>query len=98
MFKSILSSKKNSDPDFFMVTPQVDSSKENYPAWTNPASPAKTRPEKPKKSRTKDTPAEPVAMEEAFDKLLVSRERYAMYANSVDALVGRTTDSQHVAA
>lgn len=72
MFKSILPSKKNTDPDFFMVTPQVDSSKENYPAWGNNANTVKPRTEKPKKSKSKDTPVEPAAMEEAFDKLLVS--------------------------
>lgn len=72
MFKSILPSKKVPDAEFFMVTPQVDSSKENYPAWGSAPNTAKTRADKPKKSKSKDTSFEPVAMEEAFDKLLVS--------------------------
>ncbi|KAI0687738.1 armadillo-type protein [Cytidiella melzeri] len=73
MFKSILPSKKLPDPDFFMVTSPTsptEGAKENYPALSTAANTTKTRSEKPKKPKGKGSPVEPVAMEQAFDKLL----------------------------
>lgn len=78
MFKSILPSKKIPDSEFFMVTPQAVSSKENYPAWTSNGNVSKPRIEKSRKSKGKDTPVESVAMEEAFDKLLVSCKHHGV--------------------
>lgn len=76
MFKSILPSRKIPDAEFFMVTSPTsptEGSKENYPALNTTTNTTKSRAEKPKKSKSKDSPVEPVAMEQAFDKLLVSR-------------------------
>lgn len=86
MFKSILPSKKVPDAEFHMITPPVDSSKENYPAFA-PANTGKTRLDKPKKSKSKDTtPVEPAAMEEAFDRLLVGARRHVTQPKNADAL------------
>lgn len=76
MFKSILPSKRLPDADFFMVTSPTEGSKENFPALatvTTNTPLAKNRGvDKVKRGKTKETSLEPVAMEQAFDKLLVS--------------------------
>ena len=92
MFKSILTSKKVPDAEFLIVSPQADSSKENYPAWSGAPNTGKTRGEKPKKSKGKDSPVEPAAMEEAFDKLLVSVKRLVSHPNKAHARVGRASN------
>jgi hypothetical protein len=87
MFKSILPSKKVPDADFFMVTSPTlpsEGAKENYPALATTTNTTKIRAEKPKKSKTKDLPMEPVAMEQAFDKLLVSLH-YTCHGTKVDS-------------
>lgn len=73
MFKSILPSRKMSETDFFMVTPPVDSHKENYPALATTTNTTKSKPEKQKKSKSKDSPVETFETEQAFDQLLVRR-------------------------
>lgn len=69
MFKSILPSRKLPDGDFLMVTSPLDGSKENYPALTTTTN--MTTKLKVKKSKSRDSPVEPVATEQAFDQLLV---------------------------
>ena len=68
MFKSILPSRKMPDADFLIVSPQVDSHKENYP--TSAMNTTKT---KSKKSKDKESPVsmDVVQTEQAFDQLLV---------------------------
>ena len=71
MFKSILPSRKMSDSDFLMITSPVDSHKENYPAM--PPTATATTKTKSKKSKGKESPMEAMAMDQAFDQLLVRR-------------------------
>lgn len=72
MFKSILPSRKLPDGDFLMVTSPLDGAKENYPALTATTNmTTKFKPDKVKKSKSRDSPVQPVATEQAFDQLLV---------------------------
>ena len=64
-----------SDGDFFMVTSPADSHKENYPVVA-PAVTISTK-TKAKKSKGKDSPVEAMAMDQAFDQLLVRRRSLA---------------------
>lgn len=98
MFKSILPSKRLPDSDFFMVTPTspTEGSKENFPALATATNTTKTRVEKPKKSKTKDATIEPVAMEQAFDKLLVSSVHTCHHPSSNNTSAGRSSNSGYL--
>lgn len=98
MFKSILPSKRLPDSDFFMVTPTspTEGSKENFPALAPATNTTKTRVEKPRKSKTKDATIEPVAMEQAFDKLLVSPVYTCHRPGDNNTVAGRPSNSRYL--